>query len=224
MAIKIIQGILFNSKAQTLVNTINTVGVMGAGIALEFRLRYPEMYTKYVKLCNEKKMEIGKLWIYKTDKKWILNFPTKEDWKNDSKVEYLEKGLIKFINTYKEKGITSIAFPILGSRNGNIPEIISLEIMQNHLSRADIPIEIYKYDPDSKDELYDFIKNIITRMSLDELKTILKIQKQYAIKLINAFNNDDIKNINRLTSVNGIGIKTFEKVFEYYRITNDVSE
>lgn len=224
MAIKIISGILFNSKAQTLVNTVNTVGVMGAGIALQFKLRYPGMYNKYVNLCKEKKMEIGKLWIYKTDDRWILNFPTKLDWKNDSKIEYLEKGLLKFINTYKEKGITSIAFPILGSRNGNIPENISLEIMQKYLCKIELPIEIYRFDPNSKDDIYYKIKNLLISKSLDELIKNLKIKKQYAIKLIEAFGNDEIKNISKLTSVNGIGLKTLEKVFEYYRVTNEFSK
>lgn len=145
--IKEITGNLFTTTAQTMVNTINCVGAMGKGIALEFRKRYPEMYEQYVNLCKEKKINIGILWIYKTDEKWILNFPTKYHWKYNSKVEYLEKGLQKFVSTYKEKGITSIAFPLLGANNGGIPKEISLKIMNQYLSQCDIDIEIYQFDP-----------------------------------------------------------------------------
>ncbi len=77
MGIKIINGNIFTSKCQTIVNTVNCVGVMGAGMALECRLRYPEMHEKYILLCKDKLIDIGLLWIYKSPEKWILNFPTK---------------------------------------------------------------------------------------------------------------------------------------------------
>ncbi|MFP3747882.1 macro domain-containing protein, partial [Achromobacter sp. SIMBA_011] len=83
------------------------------------------------------------LWLYKTEAKWILNFPTKKHWKYPSKEEYLKLGLQKFIDTYKEKAITSIAFPLLGASNGKIPEEVSLEIMTDYLNACDIPIQIY---------------------------------------------------------------------------------
>lgn len=141
--ITIVNGDLFNSKAQTIVNTINCVGAMGKGIALEFKKRYPEMYSKYLKLCDEGLIKIGSLWLYKTPEKWVLNFPTKDDWRNKSKVEYLELGLKKFVTTYKEKGITSIAFPLLGANNGGLNPSLSLDLMKNYLNQCDIPIEIY---------------------------------------------------------------------------------
>ncbi len=213
--VKIVKGNLFTSKAQTLVNTVNTVGVMGAGIALEFRLRFPEMFEKYLELCKRKQISIGKLWLFKAKDHWILNFPTKIDWKDDSKIEYLEKGLQKFVDSYKEKGITSIAFPVLGSRHGNIPEEESILIMQRYLCKIDIPVEIYRYDPNSPDDLYNSLKNKLLFMSVDEIKEKTKIQKQYAEKLLKILNNDNINNISSLISVEGIGIKTLEKVFDY---------
>ncbi len=213
--ITIIKGNLFTSQAQALVNTVNTVGVMGAGVALEFRLRYPDMNEKYVELCKQKQIQIGKLWIYKAAYRWIINFPTKEDWKDDSKIEYLEKGLQKFVDTYKEKAITSVAFPVLGSRHGNIPENESIQVMESYLSKIDIPVEIYRYDPDSPDDLYDSLKSKFLFMSVDEIKTKTGIQRQYAEKLLEILGDNKIKNISSLTSVEGIGIKTLEKVFDY---------
>jgi len=213
--ITIIKGNLFTSQAQALVNTVNTVGVMGAGVALEFRLRYPDMNEKYVELCKQKQIQIGKLWIYKAADRWIINFPTKEDWKDDSKIEYLEDGLQKFVDTYKEKGITSVAFPVLGSRHGNIPENESIKVMESYLSRIDIPVEIYRYDPDLPDDLYESLKNKFLSMSIEEIKEKAQIQKQYAEKLLKILGDDKIKNISSLTSVEGIGIRTLEKVFDY---------
>lgn len=211
----VIKGNLFTSKAQTLVNTVNTVGVMGAGVALEFRLRFPDMYQKYVELCNKKQIEIGKLWIYKTPERWILNFPTKDDWKDESKIEYLEKGLEKFLSTYKEKGITSIAFPVLGSRHGKIPEKKSLEVMKEYLSKCDIPVEIYRYDPNAPDEIYGKLKNKFYGLSVNEIRIKTNIQKQYAEKLLDALSDKKIKNVARLITLEGIGKKTLEKIFDF---------
>ena len=126
--IKTYKGNLFSSSCQTIVNTVNCVGIMGAGIALEYRLRYPKMYKKYVEYCKTGLIKIGSLWLYKhSDEKWVLNFPTKTHWKYPSKTEYLLMGLDKFIDSYEQKGITSVAFPILGSEKGGLPKPYKLD-------------------------------------------------------------------------------------------------
>lgn len=100
--ITFVKGNIFNTKAQTVVNTVNCVGVMGKGIALVYKLRYPKMFDIYKEYCHQHLIGIGKLWIYKGDKNdpWVLNFPTKFHWKYPSKYEYVEKGLQKFVETY----------------------------------------------------------------------------------------------------------------------------
>lgn len=112
-------GNIFASQSQTLVNTVNCDGVMGAGIALEFKLRLPEMFDRYAEHCRARRINIGSLWLYKPpaesrEQRWALNFPTKRHWKYPSKVEYLEAGLEKFLESYQQKGIQSIAFPCWG--------------------------------------------------------------------------------------------------------------
>jgi O-acetyl-ADP-ribose deacetylase (regulator of RNase III) len=139
----IIKGNIFESEAQTIVNTVNCVGIMGKGIALEYKKRYPDMFIKYKQLCDKNLFNIGQLWLYKTESKWILNFPTKLDWRNKSEIEYLELGLKKFISEYKTKGITSISFPLLGANNGGIDPLISLNIMCKYLKDCEIPVYIY---------------------------------------------------------------------------------
>lgn len=135
---------IFNSQCQTLVNTINCVGVMGKGLALEMKNRYPDMFEQYKTYCFQKLIDIGKLWLYKSDNKWILNFPTKKHWNNNSEYEYIELGMKKFLETYKSKNIKTIAFPMLGCSNGGLDKDKVLEIMTKYLIKCeDIIVEIY---------------------------------------------------------------------------------
>src|ERR1044072_1299972 len=141
--LKIVTGGLFTAETQTIVNTVNCVGAMGKGIALEFKKRYPDMFTKYKSLCERGLIQVGMLWLYKAPDKWILNFPTKDHWKNNSQPQYLISGLGKFVKTYKEKGITSISFPLLGANNGGLDPKLVLDLMTNFLKQVDIPVHIY---------------------------------------------------------------------------------
>lgn len=215
--IEIIKGNIFTSNAQTIVNTVNCVGVMGKGIAYEFRLRYPLMYKRYVELCQAKKLRIGTLWIYKSDFKWVLNFPTKNDWKFESKVEYLEKGLQKFLETYKSKGIESIAFPILGSSNGGIPEAISLEVMKRYLSKCDIRIEIYQYDPYAIDDLFIDFKQAFNSLAEKTIAEKSGLRIDFVKKIKYAIEDESIRSMSNLLSVKGIGENTLEKSFSFIK-------
>jgi len=217
MPVTIITGNIFTTKCQTIVNTINCVGVMGAGIALECRLRYPVMYEKYIELCNEKKIDIGLLWIYKSpdNARWILNFPTKKHWKYPSKMEYLHAGLDKFCRTYKERQVNSIAFPLLGADKGGICPDESIAIMRSYLDKLDVDVEIYKYDPYAKDDLYDKIKQIVLSGDVEQISKATKLGKSYVNKVIDAMQHSNIYQLNQLGRVNGIGIKTLEKIFTY---------
>lgn len=141
------QGSLFDGNEQTIVNTVNCVGVMGKGIALEFKKQYPDMFTKYKSFCDRKMLNIGDLYLYTSPDRMILNFPTKYHWRNKSKLSYIEDGLKKFVDTYKDKGITSIAFPLLGCQNGGLDwESQVKPLMESYLSDLnDIYIVIYLY-------------------------------------------------------------------------------
>lgn len=135
---------IFDSPAQTLVNTVNTVGVMGKGIAAEFKQRYPEMFEKYRRFCSNGSLTVGKLYLYKSPNKWVLNLPTKAHWRQPSKVEYVEAGLKKFVDTYLEHGITSVSFPQLGSGNGGLDwDRVVRPLMDRYLSDLDISVFIH---------------------------------------------------------------------------------
>jgi O-acetyl-ADP-ribose deacetylase (regulator of RNase III) len=135
---------LFDSPAQTLVNTVNTVGVMGKGIALEFRQRYPDMFLKYKDHCSAGLLDIGKLYLYRTEHHWVLNFPTKRHWRNPSKPEWIELGLEKFAATYLAQGITSVSFPQLGCGNGGLNWESDVQpLMVKYLEKLPIPVYVH---------------------------------------------------------------------------------
>ncbi|MBI4337883.1 MAG: macro domain-containing protein [Chloroflexi bacterium] len=133
---------LFLSPARVLVNTVNTVGVMGKGIAKEFKQIYPDMFKQYQLLCERGRFDIGKLWLYKTPNKWVLNFPTKRYWRQPSRTEYIEAGLLKFAATYHQYGITDISFPLLGCGNGELDWETQVQpVMERYLQP--LPIVVY---------------------------------------------------------------------------------
>lgn len=118
------EGNLLKAEAEALVNTVNTVGVMGKGIALQFREAYPENYKAYKSACNKGDVQIGKMYIYFTNQldnpKYIINFPTKNHWREKSKLSDLELGLIDLKNIIKKYEIKSIAIPPLGCGSGGL--------------------------------------------------------------------------------------------------------
>jgi len=142
--ITFVDGNLFESPAKVLVNTVNTVGAMGKGIALEFKKIYPEMFRQYRDLCDRNEFDIGNLWVYKTSNKWILNFPTKKHWRQPSNIEFIKKGLLTFVNNYDKLEIDAIAFPPLGCGNGQLDfESQVKPLMEQFLSKLPITIFIY---------------------------------------------------------------------------------
>lgn len=212
-------GNIFTSQCKTIVNTVNCVGVMGAGIAFEFKLRYPAMFDKYASLCEKRLLKIGQLWLYQADEGHyqfdnVLSFPTKNNWKDPSTIQYLELGLQKFIDTYKEKGITSIAFPVLGAGKGGIDAGVSLSLMKSYLSQCDIDIEIWQYDPTAQDDLYSQIKARFLALTDDQVKQQIGIRSDVLKKIRTAFNNESINSIASLSQQKGIGQVTLKKLFE----------
>lgn len=164
--IEYVEGDIFCSPAQVLVNTVNTVGVMGKGLALSFKKRYPQMFESYRKACEKHQFVIGKLMLYYAPDHWILLFPTKANWRNPSKIEYLEEGLKKFVNTYAEKGITSIAFPKLGCGNGELSWDDVKPVMERYLKA--LPITIYIYIGNDKTQTPE---HIAQQETIEWLKT-----------------------------------------------------
>jgi O-acetyl-ADP-ribose deacetylase (regulator of RNase III) len=172
-----VRGNLFESPAQVLVNTVNTDGVMGKGVALQFKRIFPEMFHEYQMLCEEKKLDVGRLHLFKTPHKWILNFPTKRHWRRPSRVEYVEAGLKTFVRSYSQAGIYSIAFPPLGCGNGQLDFRTQVgPLMTKHLERLPIDVFIYPERPQSgppehlnADDVAAWLRSEPRALSFDEV-------------------------------------------------------
>jgi len=142
--VKVLMGDILKSKAQTLVNTVNCVGIMGKGIALKFKEQFPDMFNDYVARCNRNEVRLGKPYLYKRlTPPWILNFPTKGHWRSVSRIEDIVKGLKYLLQHYKEWGITSLAVPPLGCGQGQLEWKIVGPTLYRYLSQLDIPVELY---------------------------------------------------------------------------------
>jgi len=114
------RGDFFATKVDLRVNTVNCMGVMGAGVALEFKKRYPEMYIDYRDICIAGKLAPGILHVWKTETEWVVNFPTKRRWSEPSRYEDVELGLIALRDYLAELGPVKVALPALGCSNGGL--------------------------------------------------------------------------------------------------------
>lgn len=139
---------ILESPAQTLVNTVNCVGVMGKGLAQAFKEREPDMFRSYKRICDQRALEPGKLWLWRGKDSWVLNFPTKVHWRNSSSIEWIEQGLAKFVSAYADQGISEISFPQLGCGNGNLDWSDVRPLMEHYLTNVTIPVYIHDYTVD----------------------------------------------------------------------------
>lgn len=179
MEIKYVEGDILEAKTQVVVNTVNCKGVMGKGLALQFKKKYPAMYNDYKQKCEKEKITIGHLDLYKEiPRYWILNFPTKKHWRNKSKLEYIEKGLREFKDKYEEWGITSIAFPRLGCQQGGLNWNDVKPLMEKYLKYLPrLKVEIFSYKPT--------IKQAIKRGKQKKKKLEGKISRPKQLRLTN---------------------------------------
>jgi O-acetyl-ADP-ribose deacetylase (regulator of RNase III) len=136
------EGDLLLADADALVNTVNCVGVMGKGIALQFKRRYPSVFKAYEEACRQGEVTIGRMFVVPTNQlngpRYVVNFPTKRHWRSPSRLEYIEDGLVDLRRIIMEYGIKSIAIPRLGAGNGGLdwravePLIVqNLELLPN---------------------------------------------------------------------------------------------
>lgn len=141
MTITFKNGNLFNEDADAIVNTVNCVGVMGKGVALEFKKRWPKNYVAYREQCEANALEPGKLYIHdnrdlldSTGPNYLINFPTKKHWRSKSKIEYIEKGLETLCHTLPQYNIKRVAMPPLGCGNGGLSWPLVKQLIEEKLS------------------------------------------------------------------------------------------
>jgi O-acetyl-ADP-ribose deacetylase (regulator of RNase III)/uncharacterized protein YwgA len=156
---KALIGDMFDSDAQTLVNTVNCVGVMGKGVALKFKERFPEMFADYARRCERKAVKLGEPYLYEDGPGVkILNFPTKGHWRSASRLSDIDSGLTFLADNYEAWGITSISMPPLGCGNGGLEWAEVGPLIYQKLSSLPIDIEVYApYGTPSTELKTDFL-------------------------------------------------------------------
>jgi len=164
--IKFTQGNLLEARAEALVNTVNTVGVMGKGIALMFKERFTENMRLYAAACKAKQVVTGKMFVTEVREldgpSWIVNFPTKQHWKAPSQMVWVEEGLQDLRRFLVEKQIKSIAIPPLGAGNGGLEWSAVREQIESAL--GDLPnVEIVVFEPTQQ------YQNVAKRAGVEKL-------------------------------------------------------
>jgi len=148
--IRYTKGNIIQADVEALVNTVNTVGVMGKGIALAFKKAFPNNFKIYKQLCDNKEFNIGDLLITNTGQfrpKYIVNFPTKEHWRGRSKIEFIKIGMQELVKSINKKQIKSIAIPPLGCGNGGLNWNEVKAIILKELELIDEEVEVIIYEP-----------------------------------------------------------------------------
>ena len=148
--IKYIRGNLLEAEVDVLVNAVNTVGIMGKGIALMFKKRFPKNMYEYTKACKANQVVVGKMFITETDElmgpRWIVNFPTKQHWRFSSQISWIEEGLIDLRNFILNNDVKSIAIPALGAGNGGLDWTLVKSKLEHALGDLD-SVNILIYEP-----------------------------------------------------------------------------
>ena len=114
------QGNILDAETQAITNTVNCVGVMGKGLALQFKQKYPAMFRAYQEACDKGQVKVGRMWIWEEPNKIIVNFPTKNHWRNPSMPLWIIQGLADLHDEVLHRKIQSIAIPALGCSNGGL--------------------------------------------------------------------------------------------------------
>ncbi|MBK8202577.1 MAG: macro domain-containing protein [Bdellovibrionales bacterium] len=141
-----VKGDIFKSPAQVLTNTVNCVGVMGKGVALEFKNRYPQMFNDYKAKCDQGNVKPGQPYLWEDDSAQVLNFPTKRNWRDNSLLQDVEDGLKHLASSYEQMGIQSIAMPALGCGLGGLKWSEVQPLIVKHLGALP-DLDVYVYEP-----------------------------------------------------------------------------
>ncbi len=155
---QLVRGNLLRAEAEALVNTVNTVGVMGKGIALQFKKAFPANFESYRQACEQGQVQVGKVFTTEINQlggpKFIINFPTKEHWKGQSRLEFVQSGLAALVAEVKIKGIHSIAIPPLGCGLGGLPWTAVKRLIEDAFTQAP-EVDVLLYEPAGEPEAVD---------------------------------------------------------------------
>ena len=148
--IRYMRGNLLDANTEAMVNAVNTVGVMGGGIALTFKQTFPENFRRYAAACRESRVKVGRIFVTECDgstfPKWIVNFPTKQHWRQPARMEWVIEGLEDLRHFIQAKRIRSIAIPALGCGLGGLDWAEVRMRIEEALNDLD-DVDIFVFEP-----------------------------------------------------------------------------
>ena len=209
-------GNIFTTSCDVLAVTVNTVGDMGAGIALEAKYRYPDLERQYATLCESGAFEIGQLllWSHSTPK--ILLFPTKRHWRLPSRMQFVTAGLDKLVATYRDRGITSLAPPHLGASHGGLAWTDVRHEIELRLSPLpDLYVEVWEYDPEASDPLFATLRKRLSGLEPDQLRQVMDVKPQAARIIVEILDGSEIANMSVFHDARGLGPVTLKELYRY---------
>ena len=208
MTFKALIGDLFESQAQAVVNTVNCVGVMGKGVAEQFKKRYPAMFDDYKARCDRKAVELGKPYLFRdASGALIVNFPTKGHWRSPSRLEDIERGLDHFATHAAEWGITSVAMPPLGCGNGGLEWSEVAPLIYRKLHKFPIDVELYAPYGTPKSQLTQDFLAAPSQMSLEgKGRTPVKLNPDWVVLM------EVLRDLQAQPYANPVGRTIFQKI------------
>ena len=151
MAINFGYGNIFDDQSEAIINPVNTVGVMGAGLALQFTINYPQMFLEYKKACQQGELQIGKMQFISVlndrvmgGHQWVVNFPTKIHWRDKSQLHYISMGLFALVKNLTERNIRSVAIPAIGCGCGQLVWRDVKSLIITAFADSDITVNVYE--------------------------------------------------------------------------------
>ncbi len=207
-------GNIFSSGAEAIVITVNCEGVMGAGIALDAKNRWPEIYNTYSEKCKLNEFHIGDIMWTHSESKRVALFPSKRLWRAPSKLSYLEDGLDTLRTDIIRRSIKSIALPHLGCSNGGLIWSDVKPLVMEKLSGIDgLKIELWKFDQNFIDQDFQKFRETFLSLNPTGASSWVNFSKKTENFVREVLGNSELTNFVQLAAVKGVGNKTLEKIY-----------
>lgn len=209
-------GNIFTTDCDVLTVTVNTVGDMGAGIALEAKYRYPDMERHYADLCDSGEFKVGQLFLWRHSTPKLLLFPTKQHWRYPSRMEFVTAGLEKFVATYRDRQIWSLALPHLGASHGGLEwSDVRREIELRLSPLSDLYVELWDYDAEASDPLFVTLRDRLGGLDPEQLREEVDVKPQAARIIAEVLDRSEVANMSVLHSARGLGEVTLQALYRY---------
>ena len=215
MSIRRIDGCMFNSGAQALLNPVNCVGVVSTSCALDWRFRYPAMFTDYIRRCNTRQVKVGRPWTWQCEHtgKTLINFPDRFEWRPPVDLRSLQLGLEELANWLQASGIKRVAMPLLGVERGGLSVASSEQLMRDGLGKVSADVTLYSSHPQLRDDLIDGFTALILANDEYAIAEMFAMKGMLTRTVVEAVRRGQVQQLIQLRMIPGVGIKTLETIY-----------